>query len=153
MSISPTSFTPVSIQAQVTPTASILSGSATSRTVTALPGGALQVDDTFVRRSIIQPNDWVRSMSAMQAASPCLPCAEAMPAAAPAPMKRKKKKKGFGAKLKSAAKRGLRKLKQVAKGAVKLAVKLHDLPFKLLQATTGLDLRPQTLLGIGPKAY
>jgi len=145
MSISATtqSISPVTYQSQVTPAGSIVSSSASSRTLTALPGGAVQVDDTFVRRSIIQPNNW--------ASAPCAPAAcQQLPAmqapAAAAPAKKKKKKKGFGAKLK----KGLRKAHSFGKKAIKTVGKVAmgaiRLPFTVLKATTGLDLDPFTMI-------
>ena len=135
MSILPMSqsISPVSVRSQVTPAASIVSSSASSRTLTALPGGAVQVDDTFVRRSIIQPNNWVQCISGAQTCAPSTQ-AEAPPAAAP---KRRKKKRGFRSKLK----RGLRKLGKVAKKGLNIAkdVALIHLAM-MLRKTPGVEV-------------
>jgi hypothetical protein len=123
------SFSPISTQTGVTPAGSFVSSSASSRTTTLLPTGALAVDDTFVRRTIIQPNNWMNGIAGLDALAP---------QSAPAPARRKKKKRG----LKRVAKRIKRKLKSKLKKLRNIVKK----PFELVKKAFNFALQPLQLL-------
>lgn len=140
------SYSPLFTQAAITPSATAVSVSAASRTATALPGGAIAIEDTFVRRSVIQPH------ASAACATPALaPQAAPMTAATPATAGKKRKKKGFGKKLGNALKRAG---KTVGKGLGQLAkasIKLATLPFKFTQRALELAWSAPQLLTGGPR--
>jgi hypothetical protein len=142
-----TTHSPVLTQAALTPSATVVSSSSASRTTTALPNGAIAVEDTFVRRSVIQPHAWMQGLSGACCANTtqAVPAPQQAQAEGPAPAKKKKKKrglKGLGKKLGKGLKKVGRGIKKVAKGALAVAT----LPLKLAQKTLGLVMSPLQLL-------
>lgn len=122
-----------------------LSATTASRTVTALPGGALAVDDTFARRTILPGQSWMQSIGSAGPAVGLDPQAAAQAAPSAAPAKRKKKKRG----LKKLAK----KVKRFAKGGIKQLRSIVKKPLQFVKQALGIFPNPAQLLGGGlPRA-